>query len=196
MKCGIPNEVRPDYAISVDGAITGYVEVKRPGHAIDPNKFRGHDLHQWARQRDLPNLVYTNGTAWRLWRDGVQVGDEVVLSGGELGVADRRLAASSSFEGLLTEFLRWAPAPITSVGALVRAVAPLTRLLRGEVLDQIQGIGVRVTFDGFPLCCCKPRAIPTPGRRASAIARLYAQLCTRVQDLVQGARDDWADGQG
>src|SRR5262249_52246454 len=35
------------------------------------------------------------------------------------------------------DFLRWKPAPITSVGALVRAIAPLTRLLRGEVIDQL-----------------------------------------------------------
>lgn len=28
--------VRPDYAISVAGAITGYVEVKRPGLPVDP----------------------------------------------------------------------------------------------------------------------------------------------------------------
>lgn len=38
---------------------------------------------------------------------------------------------------MITDFLRWKPAPITSVGALVRAVAPPTRLLRGEVLDQL-----------------------------------------------------------
>ncbi|HWS58472.1 MAG TPA: N-6 DNA methylase, partial [Actinotalea sp.] len=43
----------------------------------------------------------------------------------------------AGFEALVTDFLRWHPAPITSVAALVRAVAPLTRLLRGEVLDQL-----------------------------------------------------------
>lgn len=36
--------VRPDYAISVGGAITGYVEVKKPGHPMYPATFRGHDL--------------------------------------------------------------------------------------------------------------------------------------------------------
>lgn len=39
---------------------------------------------------------------------------------------------------MLTEFLKWTPTPITSATALVRAVAPLTRLLRGEVLDQLE----------------------------------------------------------
>lgn len=47
--------VRPDYAIGVNGAITGYIEVKKPGASIDPDNFTGHNLQQWQRQRDLPN---------------------------------------------------------------------------------------------------------------------------------------------
>lgn len=129
--------VRPDYAISVDGAVTGYLEVKRPGHSIDPTTFRGHDQRQWERQRDLPNLIYTNGTEWRLWRDSEPVGNGARLGGGALSEAGGALTAPAALEGLLTEFLRWTPAPITSVGGLVRAIAPLTRLLRGEVLDQL-----------------------------------------------------------
>ena len=35
--------VRPDYAIAVNGAITGYIEVKRPGAAVDPDLFTGHN---------------------------------------------------------------------------------------------------------------------------------------------------------
>jgi hypothetical protein len=129
--------VRPDYGVSVAGTISGYVEVKAPGHRLDPAKFTGHDRQQWERQRDLPNLIYTSGTHWRLYRDGNLAAGPVVLTGGELAVAGRGLAAPAGLEGLLTGFLRWKPAPITSVGALVRAVAPLTRLLRGEVVDQL-----------------------------------------------------------
>src|SRR5665647_1335260 len=62
-------QVRPDYGVSVGGAITGYMEVKAPGRGINPAQFKGHDLRQWERQRDLPNLLYTNGTEWRLYRD-------------------------------------------------------------------------------------------------------------------------------
>lgn len=130
--------VRPDYAISVHGAITGYVEVKRPGHSVDPASFRGHDLVQWERQRDLPNLIYTNGVEWRRWHDGEPVGEPVRLTGGPLESAGRALGVDDSrFELLLRDFLRWKPAPITSVAALVQAVAPLTRLLKNEVLDQL-----------------------------------------------------------
>lgn len=129
--------VRPDYAIGVDGAITGYIEVKKPGASIDPDTFTGHNLRQWQRQRDLPNLIYTNGTEWRLWRDGEEVVVPVHLSGGPLERVGDALTAPPTLEVLLTDFLRWRPAPITSVHALVRAIAPLTRLLRGEVLDQL-----------------------------------------------------------
>ena len=129
--------VRPDYGVSVNGAISGYVEVKAPGRGIDPAGFKGHDLKQWERQRDLPNLLYTNGTEWRLFDDGEQVGDAVQLSGGSLAKAGSKLAAPGEFEETITNFLRWDPDPIKSVTALVRAVAPLTRLLRNEVLDQL-----------------------------------------------------------
>ena len=129
--------VRPDYAISVGGAITGYVEVKKPGANLDPVSMRGHNLKQWTRQKDLPNLIYTNGTEWRLYRDSEPVGDPIHLAGGPLRTAGAELSAPAEFEQFLTDFLRWEPAPITSVIALVRAIAPLTRLLRGEVLDQL-----------------------------------------------------------
>ncbi len=129
--------VRPDYAISVNGAITGYLEAKKPGASIDPEDFHGHDKQQWERQRDLPNLIYTNGREWRLWRDGQLIQGPVRLTGGPLERAGSSLEGSDALESLLTDFLRWHPAPITSVGALVRAIAPLTRLLRGEVLDQL-----------------------------------------------------------
>jgi hypothetical protein len=129
--------VRPDYGVSIDGAISGYVEVKAPGHGIDPTGFKGHDLKQWERQKDLPNLLYTNGTEWRLFRDGEPVGEPVHFSGGSLGKAGSKLTASADFEEFLTDFLRWKPAPIGSVTTLVKAIAPLTRLLRGEVLEQL-----------------------------------------------------------
>lgn len=136
----VERRVRPDYGVSIKGAITGYIEVKAPDQSVDPDRFSGHNKRQWERQRDLPNLVYTNGTEWRLYRDGELVTEPVVFSGGALVSAGADLSAPSDFEALLSTFLRWRPAPITSVGTLVRAVAPMTRLLRGEVLDQLEGV--------------------------------------------------------
>ena len=130
-------QVRPDYGVTVKGATIGYIEVKAPGRGIDPAGFTSHDKRQWDRQRDLPNLIYTNGTEWRLYRDCELLAGPVTFAGGALETAGSGLSAPPAFEALVTDFLRWHPAPITSVGGLVRAVAPLTRLLRGEVLDQL-----------------------------------------------------------
>jgi Type ISP C-terminal specificity domain/N-6 DNA Methylase len=141
--------VRPDYGVSIDGAISGYVEVKAPGRGIEPSGFKGHDLKQWERQRDLPNLLYTNGTEWRLFRDGEPIGDPVIFPGGSLAKAGAKLTATPDFEELLTDFLRWRPAPIGSVTTLVKAIAPLTRLLRSEVLDQLAAER-RALKDGAP----------------------------------------------
>jgi Type ISP C-terminal specificity domain/N-6 DNA Methylase len=128
--------VRPDYAIRVDGAVTGYVEVKKPGASVDPGTFKGHNLRQWQRLQDLPNLIYTNGTHWRLYKHGDLAGTAVL--NGDLRTAGRTLSIpDSSFEQVLTGFLLWTPKPITSVGGLVEAVAPLCRLLRASVLDQL-----------------------------------------------------------
>lgn len=129
--------VRPDYGVKVDGSITGYIEVKAPGKSVDPESFTGHDARQWDRQKDLPNLVYTNGTEWRLYRNTHLVGEPVHFSGGSLTQAGHKLQAPAAFETLLRDFMLWGPSPITSVSTLVQEVAPLTRLLRGEVLDQL-----------------------------------------------------------
>lgn len=125
--------VRPDYGVSIDGAITGYIEVKAPGRAIAPAALRGHDKVQWERQQDLPNLLYTNGTEWRLYQDGEH--RRTVHFTGDL--YDGTVTAPPDFETLLADFLVWKPAPITTLGGLVTAIARMTRLLRGEVLDQL-----------------------------------------------------------
>jgi hypothetical protein len=96
----------------------------------------GHDWLQWEPQRGLPNPLYTNGTEWRLYLRSELAAGPVALAG-DLATAGRSLETPAGLERLLTEFLRWKPQPITAVGALVRTVAPLTRLLRGEMLDQV-----------------------------------------------------------
>ena len=140
----VERRIRPDYGVSVHGVITGYVEVKAPGRNINPSGFTGHDKKQWDRQKDLPNLIYTNGTDWRLYRDSELIAGTISATGGSLEEAGGLLTPPAGLESLLTDFLRWKPAPITSVGSLVRAVAPLTRLLRGEVLDQLESEDRRI----------------------------------------------------
>jgi type ISP restriction-modification system protein/N-6 DNA methylase len=129
--------VRPDFAVSIDGAIGAHVEIKAPGRQLDSAKFTRHDRQQWERQHDLPNLLYTNGTEWRLYQDSELWAEPILLSGGDLATAGRDLSPPAGLETLLARFLRWKPQRITTVGALVKAVVPRTRLLRYEVLGQL-----------------------------------------------------------
>ncbi|MEU0584323.1 type ISP restriction/modification enzyme [Streptomyces sp. NPDC006132] len=130
--------VRPDYAVRANGEITGYIELKKPGLSVDPGTFSKANREQWEKLRDLPNLLYSNGTEWRLFRHGEQLGEAVFFKGA-LKSADERLAPAdaASFDALLKQFLRWNPQKITQVSRLVQHIAPLCRLLRGTVLEQL-----------------------------------------------------------
>lgn len=131
--------VRPDYAITVDGVLTGYVELKAPGKNIDPASFtkKSHEYRQWQRLRNLPNLLYTNGTEWRLYRYGEPVltstgYDAVHMHGSFSGHGT--LSAPDALATFFLSFLRWVPAPIKSADQLVETLAPLAALLREEML--------------------------------------------------------------
>ena len=131
--------VRPDYAIMVDGVLTGYVELKAPGKNIDPASFtkKSHEYKQWQRLRNLPNLLYTNGTEWRLYRYGEPVltstgYDAVHMHGSFSGHGT--LSAPDALATFFLNFLRWVPAPITGADQLVETLAPLAALLREEML--------------------------------------------------------------
>lgn len=131
--------VRPDYAIMVDGVLTGYVELKAPGKNIEPASFtkKSHEYKQWQRLRNLPNLLYTNGTEWRLYRYGEPVltstgYDAVHMHGSFSGHGT--LSAPDALATFFLNFLRWVPAPIKSADQLVETLAPLAALLREEML--------------------------------------------------------------
>ena len=65
------HKVRPDIAIYVGGLICGYVELKAPGLGADAPKLTGgHNKKQWAKLKSLPNLIYTDGREWALYRSG------------------------------------------------------------------------------------------------------------------------------
>lgn len=130
--------VRPDYAVRASGELVGYIELKRPGLSVDPDTFGKSNREQWEKLRNLPNLLYSNGTEWRLFRDGQQLGETVYFIG-SLAVAGDRLAPADcgAFDALLRQFLFWKPPPIKRVARLVQHVAPLCRLLRAAVLEQL-----------------------------------------------------------
>jgi hypothetical protein len=94
-------KTRPDFAVTVSNALVGFIEVKAPGKGADPRKFNDpHDKEQWDKLKSLPNLIYTDGNSFSLWRDGklegaiVRLEGDVETSGAKLA-APRRCCRSS-----------------------------------------------------------------------------------------------------
>jgi hypothetical protein len=130
-------KTRPDYAVKAKNALVGFVEVKAPGKGADPRRFKDeHDKSQWDKLKSLPNLIYTDGNAFSLWRSGTLCGDIVKLTG-DVETAGAALAAPPSLERLFGDFLRWEPIPPTNARALAEVSAGLCRLLRDEVAEQL-----------------------------------------------------------
>lgn len=127
---------RPDYAISVQNALIGFIEVKAPGKGADPRRFRGHDRSQWEKLKALPNLLYTDGNAFSLWRDG-ELTRTVIKVDGDVETSGASLSAPPSLLALITDFLTWSPTPARTAKQLADVSARLCRLLRDEVIEQM-----------------------------------------------------------
>jgi hypothetical protein len=134
---------RPDYSVTAGAkakakALIGYVEVKAPGKGYDPRKFTdAHDKAQWTRLKALPNLLYTDGNGFSLWRNGEVVGKPVPLDG-DIETSGPTLAAPDALLPLIHDFLTWSPEPPKKPEALATTAARLCRFLRDEVLEQLQ----------------------------------------------------------
>ncbi|MFD8766489.1 type ISP restriction/modification enzyme [Streptomyces mirabilis] len=132
--------VRPDYAVETSGRITGFLELKAPGHDITPDGFTKRDREQWELMRRLPNVLYCNGHTWCLYRGGPRP-LRIIRLDGDLYRSGSRLCTSevdgTAFRDLLREFLGWQPQRIITVGQLVTSIAPLCQYLREEVLEQL-----------------------------------------------------------
>jgi Type ISP C-terminal specificity domain/N-6 DNA Methylase len=128
---------RPDFAVKVQKALIGFIEVKAPGKGADPRKFKDkHDKEQWDKLKALPNLLYSDGNAFSLWRDGALVGSIIKLDG-DIETSGTKLAAPDGFLPLINDFLTWAPIAPKTVKELARISARLCRFLRDEVIEQL-----------------------------------------------------------
>ena len=130
------HKVRPDIAIYVGKLICGYIELKAPGLGADAPKLKGtHNKAQWKKLQSLPNLIYTDGREWALYRGGDRHGvivcldDDPTVRGGK-AVAKANADALST---LLRDFLGWDPIVPHKPRPLAEYLAPLTRFLRSEV---------------------------------------------------------------
>ena len=107
---------RPDLGIDVRGALCGHIELKAPGHGVNPNRFTGRNRQQWNNFKNLPNLIYTDGSEWILFHTGQRVA-RVRLSGDP--TSDGFEAATTTdaewLAVLLHTFFLWQPiAPATA----------------------------------------------------------------------------------
>lgn len=131
-------KTRPDFAVTKQNLLVGFIEVKAPGKGADPRRFDDqHDKEQWQKLRLLPNLIYTDGNAFSLWRDGRLQGDIVRLEG-TVETAGATLQAPRGLLRLVTDFLNWTPVPPRSAQQLADIAARLCRLLRDEVIEQME----------------------------------------------------------
>ena len=126
---------RPDLGIDVRGALCGHIELKAPGHGVNPNRFTGRNRQQWNNFKNLPNLIYTDGSEWILFHTGQRVA-RVRLSGDP--TSDGFEAATTADAGwlavLLHTFFLWQPIAPATAKQLAESLAPLARLLRVELL--------------------------------------------------------------
>ena len=130
-------KTRPDYAVTVSNALVGFIEVKAPGKGADPRKFTDpHDKDQWDKLKSLPNLLYTDGNSFSLWRDGELIGKVIRLEG-DVETSGAKLAATTTLAPIIDDFLQWKPIPPKTAKKLAEVCARLCRLLRNEVVEQM-----------------------------------------------------------
>lgn len=132
-------KTRPDFAVTIAGALVGFVELKAPGKGADPRRFTDpHDKAQWEKLKSLPNLLYSDGNSFSLWRNGVLV-DAVVALTGDVFSSGGSLRAPTALLSIVTDFLNWEPISPRSAKELAQITARLCRLMRDEVSEQLAG---------------------------------------------------------
>jgi hypothetical protein len=130
-------KTRPDFAVTVSKALVGFIEVKAPGKGADPRRFDNeHDKDQWDKLKSLPNLIYSDGNAFSLWRDG-KLASDIVRLDGNVETSGTKLVAPATLLPLISDFLQWKPIAPKTAKKLAEVSARLCRLLRDEVIEQM-----------------------------------------------------------
>lgn len=130
---------RPDFGVTVKRLLCGYIELKAPGTGVDPHRFKGHNKRQWERFQHLPNLIYTDGNEWALFRHGenvrrVRFEDDLTVSGAR-AVSNK---SATDLHALLVDFFQWEPIVPKNAKQLAELLAPLCRMLHDDVLEALK----------------------------------------------------------
>jgi hypothetical protein len=130
---------KPDFAAHDTKQTIGYLEAKAPGKGADPGRYKGHDLEQWQRFKSVPNILYTDGNEWALFRSGDREGPLLRASSDVTSLGSQAVTeelASALFD-LFAAFSSWAPVVPFKPKDLAEFLAPYCRLIRGEVEEAL-----------------------------------------------------------
>jgi len=143
----LPDRIgRPDYAVHLNKLLAGYVELKAPGVGAAATRFKGHNREQFKRFSAIPNILYTDGNEWALYRNGELV-DKVVSISGDVSTDGKKAATMDdtyAIECHLRNFLSWEPIIPTdrkgkiSLKDFAALLAPLCKMLRNDVADALE----------------------------------------------------------
>jgi len=179
---------RPDFSVKDGSLLIGHLETKAPGDGADTRRFRRgtHNYKQWQRFKRLPNLLYTDGSEFALYRSG-EPGPIVSLGFDENDSSqtpDPR--AVNQLVELLTTYLSYRAVPPGSLTVLAERLAPLCALLRDAVLERLGESGSEVRKAAEEL-----RTVLFPGRTDAEVADAIAQVCAYSMLLARanGARN-------
>jgi len=139
---------RPDFALHLNGLLAGYVELKAPGSGANPARFKGHNRAQWKRFSAIPNILYTDGNEWALYRSGERVGKILRFEGDVASEGKKAVGPqdAQALKSLLRDFLLWQPHIPTGrngkidLKAFAALIAPLCRMLRDDVADALKDL--------------------------------------------------------
>jgi len=179
------HKVRPDIAFYVDGLICGYIELKAPGLGADAPKLKGeHNKKQWGKLKGLPNLIYTDGREWALYRGGERPDGQPIVrlhdDPTDKGKAATTKTVAEGLERLFRDFLGWRPNVPHSPSGLAKYLAPLSRILRSEVESALGQSGSAVK-----LLANEWRQFFFPDSDNAKFADAYAQTVTYAMLLAR-----------
>ena len=179
------HKVRPDIAVYVGGLICGYIELKKPGLGADAPKLTGqHNKEQWSKLKGLPNLIYTDGMEWALYRTGERPDNQPIVrlhdDPTDKGKAAVKKGDAESLERLLRDFFGWTPSVPHNPSGLAKYLAPLSRFLRSEVESALEQDGSAVG-----LLANEWRQFFFPESDNAKFADAYAQTVTYAMLLAR-----------
>ncbi len=171
---------RPDIGVIVDGLLTGHIELKAPHIGARPESFKKSNLEQFKRFTALPNLIYTDGSEWTLYRTGERKARVRIATDIRDGPNALRPDSLSELRALLADFVNWQPKTPSDPKGIAEFIAPLARILRDEVQSAL-GRGNKPLRE----LATEWRGILFPEADDAQFADAYAQTLTYALLLAQ-----------